>query len=490
MIDSKNIEQAADIIITGGSLIDGTGTERKLADIAIRGERIVTIAPGGSLALNGALDGAKHIDASGQTITPGFIDVHTHDDNAVLIGPEMTAKISQGVTSVIVGNCGISLAPIVAVDPPPPMNILGKREDFRFSTMREYAEAVDIARPSVNVAALVGHATLRVGTMKDISLKASPEEIDAMRALLEECLDAGAIGLSTGLWYKINNPADVDEVVALAELLSDVGGVYTTHMRDEHAGVMESLQESFETANRAQVPLVISHHKCAGHENWGRSIETLKMIERARANQQISLDAYPYIAGSTVLEPEMVDPKIRTLVTWSTPHPEMAKRDLSDIAAEWGCSQVDAATRLGPAGAIYFQMDEADMRRILSYGPTMVGSDGLPGDINPHPRLWGTFPRVLGHYSRDHGWFKLEEAVHKMTGLSATNFGLVDRGVLREGAFADLVIFDADEIIDMATFEDPKQPAKGISHVMVNGEVSWSMGRHTGNRTGRFIRRN
>lgn len=483
MISSEIIP---DTVITGGMLIDGTGAKRRLADIAIRGERIIAITPKDSIAINGA----KQIDARGLTITPGFIDVHTHDDNAVLIGPEMTAKISQGVTSVIVGNCGISLAPIGTVDPPPPMNILGERKDFRFSTMRDYAEAVDAARPSVNVAALVGHATLRVGTMKDLSLKASPAEIDAMRALLEECLDAGAIGFSSGLWYKINNPADINEVVALAELLSDVGGVYATHMRDEHAGVMDSLRESFETANRAQVSLVISHHKCAGPENWGRSTETLKMIEHARASQRVSLDVYPYIAGSTVLEPEMVDPNIRILVTWSIPHPEMAKRDLSDIAVEWGCSQVDAAARLGPAGAIYFQMNEADMRRILSYGPTMVGSDGLPGDINPHPRLWGTFPRVLGRYSRDRGWFKLEDAVHKMTGLSATNFGLADRGVLREGAFADLVIFDAEEIIDMATFDDPKQPAKGISHVMVNGEVSWSLGRHTGKRAGRFIRRN
>jgi len=475
----------ADVVITGGTIIDGTGAKRRPADIAINGDRIVRIAPPGTLAVNGA----QKIDARGQTVTPGFVDVHTHDDNAVLLGPEMTAKISQGVTSVVVGNCGISLAPIGPVDPPPPMNLLGGRGDFRFTSMTDYAEAVDAACPSVNVAALVGHSTLRVGAMKDISVKANPVEIDAMRARLEECLDAGAIGFSTGLWYKTNNAADADEVVALAELLSDVGGIYATHMRDEHAGVLESLRESFETANRAQVPLVISHHKCAGHANWGRSVETLKMIEKARASQPVSLDVYPYIASSTVLEPEMVDPKERILVTWSTPHPEMAKRDLSDIAAEWGCSQADAAVRLRPAGAIYFMMNEDDLRRILSYGPSMVGSDGLPGDINPHPRLWGTFPRVLGHFSRDLGWLELEEAVHKMTGLSAGNFGLVDRGVLREGAFADLVVFDADKIIDMATFDDPKQAAGGISHVMVNGKISWTSGQHTGNRAGRFLRR-
>lgn len=474
------------MVITGASVIDGTGAKRRLADIAVRGDRIVGIVENGAASF----EGAATIDARGQTVTPGFIDVHTHDDNAVLLGPDIPEKISQGVTSVIVGNCGISLAPITDIDPPPPMSILGRRADFRFSSMKEYAAAVDAAKPSVNVAALVGHSTLRVGAMQDISRKANMAEIDMMRARLDECLNAGAIGFSTGLWYRINNPADVDEVVALAELLSDVGGVYSTHMRDEHGGVADSLRESFETANRAQVSLVISHHKCAGRENWGRSVETLKMIEQARTRQTVSLDAYPYTAGSTVLEPEMVFPNERILVTWSTPHPEMAKRDLSDIAALWGCSEVDAAIRLRPAGAIYFQMDEADMRRILSFGPTMVGSDGLPGDKNPHPRLWGTFPRVLGRLSRDCGWFELEEAVHKMTGLSATNFGLTDRGVLREGAFADLVIFDADEIIDMATYEDPKQPARGISHVMVNGELTWVSGQHTGKRAGRFIRRN
>ncbi len=476
---------AADTIITGGTVIDGTGASGRRADVFIRGARIVAIEPAGATIP----ETAERIDARGMTVTPGFVDVHTHDDNAVLRGPEMTAKISQGVTTVIVGNCGISLAPIGPVDPPPPMNLLGRRKDFRFRRMRDYAEAVDAARPSVNVAALVGHSTLRVGAMADITRKANAPEIDAMRARLEECLDAGAIGLSTGLWYKPAKPADMDEVVALAELLSDVGGIYATHMRDERAGVFDSLRESFETANRAQVALVISHHKCAGRDNWGNSRETLKMIEHARADQPIHLDAYPYVASSTVLEPEMVDPGERIMITWSTPHPEMATRDLGDIAREWGCSQQDAAMRLRPAGAIYFQMDEADLQRILSYGPTMVGSDGLPGDSNPHPRLWGTFPRVLGHFCRDRGWFDLEAAVHKMTGLSAGNFGLKDRGVLRPGAYADLVVFDADSIIDKATYNDPMQPAAGIAQVFVNGQLSWHSGGHTGKRAGRFLRR-
>jgi N-acyl-D-amino-acid deacylase len=474
-----------DTLISGGTLVDGTGAKRREADVAISGSRIARIGPPGTFAANGA----KNIDARGRIVAPGFIDVHTHDDNAVLMGPEMASKISQGVTSVVVGNCGISLSPIAPLDPIAPLTLLGERSAYRFETMAAYAEAVDAARPCVNVAALVGHSTLRFGALADMGEKASAQELDMMRERLAECLQAGAVGFSTGLWYKSNRPADMEEVVGLAELLSDVGGVYATHMRDEGDAILDSLYETFETANRAQVPVVISHHKCAGRANWGRSRETLPVIEKARAGQTISLDVYPYIAGSTVLEPETVDPDIRIMVTWSKPHPEMARRDLADIARDWGCSQPDAARRLRPAGGIYFQMDEADMRAILSYGPSMVGSDGLPHDINPHPRLWGTFPRVLGHYCRDEGLFGLEEAVHKMTGLSAKNFGLTDRGVLRGGAFADVVIFDAETIIDTATFDDPMRPATGIDHVLVGGVTSWSGGAHTGKRAGGFIRR-
>ncbi len=485
MTDLANDRATVDTLLTGGIVVDGTGGERFAGDIAILGDRIHAVAASGKLEF----DAKNIIDVSGKIVAPGFIDVHTHDDNAVLADPAMTAKISQGVTTVVVGNCGISLAPIARIDPPAPMNLLGNREVYRFERMADYAAAVDAACPSVNVAALVGHSTLRVGSMADVHLKASPAEIDVMRGRLAEGLSAGAIGFSTGLWYKTNSAADMEEVVALAELLSDVGGVYTTHMRDEHDGVLDSLRESFETANRAQVPIVISHHKCAGPRNWGRSVDTLALIEKARSSQHISLDAYPYVAGSTVLEPEMVDPEIRISISWSVPHPEMAGRDLSDIAAEWGCSQQEAARRLKPAGGIYFQMDEADMHRILSYPPTMVGSDGLPHDTHPHPRLWGTFPRVLGHLCRELKLFPLELAVQKMTGLSARNFNLEGRGEVAEGAYADLVVFDADTIIDRATFDDPKQPAGGIDHVLVNGKIAWSSGQPSGERAGRFIRR-
>lgn len=475
----------ADIALVGGTIVDGTGEDRKSGDVLITGDRITGIVAPGSAGQHAV----RTIDVSGRVIAPGFIDVHTHDDNAVLVNSAMTAKLSQGVTTVIGGNCGISLAPMVPKDLPPPLNLLGGRSAFRFTRMKDYAEAVNATAPGVNIAALVGHQTLRVGTMKDVGRKADAAEIDRMRELLGECLDAGAIGFSTGLWYKPNAAADIDEVAALAEMMSDKGGVYTTHMRDEHDKVLESLHETFETANRADVPVVISHHKCAGPKNWGRSNETLPLIEAARQRQPVSLDAYPYTAGSTVLEPQMVDESIRIMVAWSVPHPEMAGKDLADVAAQWNLAQRDAAIRLAPAGAIYFQIDEDDMRRILAYPPTMIGSDGLPHDTHPHPRLWGTFPRVLGRYCRQEHLFSLEQAVHKMTGLSARNFGLKDRGVVSDGAYADLVVFDPETIIDQATFEQPMQPATGIDYVMVNGTIGWSKGAGTGNTGGRFIHR-
>ena len=474
-----------DVVIRDGRLIDGTGVPAQAMDVAISGDRIAAIAaPEDSTHWWGALE----IDASERVLAPGFIDVHTHDDNAVLINPAMAAKLSQGVTTVIVGNCGISLAPITDIDPPPPLNLLGGRESFHFDSMAAYLAAVEAARPSVNVAALVGHGTLRVGRMDDVNRNATADEIADMRDTLAASLAAGAIGLSTGLHYKTSDAADMEEVIALAEVVSATGGIYTTHMRNEADHIMASLQETQTTAQRANVPVVVSHHKCSGPANWGRSGETLAFIEEARNSVTMGLDAYPYAAGSTVLDPDWVNDQIRIMITTSEPHPEASGRDLADIAAEWDCSLKEAAIRLSPGGAIYFQIDEADMQRILAYPPTMIGSDGLPHDEHPHPRLWGTFPRVLGHYCRDLGLFDLATAVHKMTGLPAKTFGLADRGTVRIGAFADLVVFDPDRIKDLATFENPLQQSVGIDYVLVNGTLSLLQGNLCPDRAGQVVR--
>jgi N-acyl-D-amino-acid deacylase len=258
-------------------------------------------------------------------------------------------------------------------------------------------------------------------------------------------------------------------------------------MRTEMDNVLESIAVSVATADRAKIQLVISHHKCAGPRNWGRTRETLPVIAEAAKHQPIALDAYPYTAGSTNLRLDQVTADIRIMIAWSRPHPEMTGRDLADVAAEWGVDLHEAARRLDPAGAIYFQMDEDDVRRVLRFPLTMIGSDGLPHDTHPHPRLWGTFPRVIGHYARDLGLFPIETAIHKMTGLPARVFKLDGRGRIAAGAFADLVVFDPETIIDRATYDDPKQFSAGVDRVFVNGEPSWEAGSTTVNRAGRLI---
>ncbi|MGE0725012.1 MAG: amidohydrolase family protein [Alphaproteobacteria bacterium] len=473
-----------DILFRGGTVIDGTGTPGVAADVAVAGERIVAV---GNLR---AARARETIDARGRVVAPGFIDVHTHDDRALLSNPDMAMKTSQGVTTVVVGNCGVSLSPLT-IDrrPPPPLDLLGDRDWYRFPRMADYMAAVDAAPPAVNAACLVGHSTLRVGAMDDLGRPASPAEIDRMRDGLAEALEAGAIGLSTGLFYRPANAAPTEEVIALAALLKPAGAIYTTHMRDEADDVMASLEETFRVGREAGVRAIVSHHKVTGKANFGRSAETLALIERTRAGQDIGLDCYPYIAASTVLDGNRLDRSSRIMVTWSTPHPEVSGRDLADIAAEWGISQLDAVERLNPAGAIYFMMDEADVRRILAYPHTIVASDGLPHDAHPHPRLWGTFPRVLGHYVREVGLFPIEEAVRRMTGLPAERFGLTGRGAIRAGAFADLTLFDPAAIDDTATFADPATPARGIDRVYVNGRAVWRDGAPTGRRPGRLLRR-
>ncbi len=481
---AEGIPQTCDVLIRGALVIDGTGAPGFPADVAVTGDRVAAV---GDLSATRA---ALAFAGAGRVLAPGFIDVHTHDDHLLLRDAAMTPKATQGVTTVITGNCGASLAPLVLDGPPPPpLALLGETDHFRFATFGEYVAAVEAQPAAINAAPMVGHSTLRAAVMADLSVAASGDEIAAMRAMVGEALDAGAVGFSTGLYYPTGRPAPPEEVVALVEVLAGTGAVYTTHMRDEADGIEESLEESFDTARRAGVPVVISHHKCVGERNFGRSRATLARIEAARAKQPLGLDAYPYAASSTVLMDEMIGLAARVMVTWSVPHPEVAGRDLDAIAGEWGCGALQAAERLQPAGAIYFTMDEADVRRILAYPHTMIGSDGLPHDRHPHPRLWGTFPRVLGHYARELGLMPLETAVHKMTGLPAARFGLAGRGEIRAGAYADLVLFDPETIIDRATFEEPERPAAGIDMVMVNGAVIRQSGDDTGARPGRVLRR-
>lgn len=473
-----------DLIIRGAKVFDGAGRDPQLADIAIAGDRIVDV--GAELDLRAATE----IDARGLALAPGFIDTHTHDDTSVIETPAMLPKISQGVTTVIVGNCGISAAPVrLKGSPPDPMNLLGRREYFRYPRFRDYVDALNQASPAVNVAALVGHTALRSNYLNRLDRAATAREIAGMRGDLEEALDAGALGLSTGLAYASAISAPADEVAALAALLHNSGAVYATHMRTEGAAILDAMQEACAIGQTANAPVVVSHLKCAGMDNWGRSNEVLQAFDAARAQQPLACDCYPYAAGSSTLDLKQVDPRVEITITWSDPHPEVGGRSLAHIAADWGIPELEAARRLQPAGAIYHSIHEADMRRILAHSATMIGSDGLPHDPHPHPRLWGTFPRVLGRYAREEKLFTLQQAVRKMTGLPATYFHIAQRGFVRKGYFADLVLFDADTILDTATFADPIRPAAGIVSVWVNGVLSYTARGSTGKRGGRFLPR-
>ena len=474
----------ADTLLRNGLIFDGSGEAPFSGDIAISQGRIAAV---GDL---GDMTAAHVIDVRGKAVAPGFIDVHSHDDYACIHGPDMTNKISQGVTTVVAGNCGLSIAPLrFAGEPEEPFNLLGDAKAFVYDSFAAYTAAIDDACPAVNVAALIGHTTLRRICMSDLSRAASPDELARMVAILEDGLRAGATGLSSGVYYKPAYAADLNELTTLARAVSRHGGVYATHIRSEYDGIVEALHEAFATTRPEQTPLILSHHKCAGVHNWGRSIETLAVIDEASTQQPVAMDCYPYTAGSSVLNPDLCDGEIEVLISSSEACPEYAGRMLADIAAEWGIDQRAASLRLLPGFACYFQIHEDDMRRIMSHPLCMIGSDGLPNSRNPHPRLWGTFPRVLGRYARDLSLFSLSAAIFKMTSLPAERFGFHDRGRLVEGMAADITVFDPDTILDTATFEAPVQISRGVEEVLVNGVHAWSQGKGLARRGGRFLRR-
>jgi len=475
---------ALDILITNGWIIDGSGAQRWHGDIGIVDDRIVAI---GALQA-GSTQAKQVIDASGKVVAPGFIDSHGHDDLMFIERPGLEWKTSQGVTSVVVGNCGVSAAPR-----PLPGNtaaalaLLGNTE--LFDSYQAYFEEVERLNPMINVAALVGHANLRLAVMNDPLANPSAAEQAAMQRLLEDALKMGVVGMSTGLAYEPGCMATESELLGLVRVAADNNALHTSHIRNESDDVEAAVEEVLRLGRTSGCSTVISHHKCLMPRNWGRSEATIQSIDAARQDGlQVAMDVYPYNASSTILIPERAELIDDIKITWSTPYPDCGGRYLADIAQEWNCSKREAADRLAPAGAIYFAIDDAEMQRILAHPCCMVGSDGLPNDSNPHPRLWGSFTRVLGKYVREGNLLSLEAAVSKMTALPASVFGLEHRGRLQVGSYADVVIFDPDTVEDRADWENPTLSSIGITQVLINGVSVFPS--PPAQRPGRVLRRN
>ena len=491
-----------DLLIKGGDVYDGTGAAPQRVDVAIDGDRIAAIGP-----LDDA-NAATVIDARGLAVTPGFIDVHSHDDAAVLIDPELRCKTLQGVTTDVVGNCGLGIAPHSHGLPSflawtPGLDALPAWDGYR-----GYADRLDAEPPSLNVAVLVGQGTVRAAVMGNDNRAPTADEVTRMRAIVEEGMVAGAVGLSTGLIYEPGRYAATDEIVALAEVAGAAGAIYTTHMRNEADELLEAVAEAVEIGKRAGLPVQISHHKASGKANWGKVNASLKLLADARARGvRVAQDQYPYTAGSTSLFAVIqngaldgggggigvVEPDAITVAS-AIGHPEWEGHNLVELGDLLGVSARDAADAVvagtdGTALVVLEMMSEDDVRTVLRDPHTMIGSDGVPAPGKPHPRLWGTFPRVLGRYGRDTGVLSFADAVRRMTSLPASTFGLTDRGVVQVGAFADLVVLDPSTIGDVGTYADPEQPPTGIAAVIVNGTVIVRDNVHTGARPGRALRR-
>ncbi|HEY5645159.1 MAG TPA: D-aminoacylase [Pseudomonadales bacterium] len=493
-----------DVLIRNVAVLDGTGSMPFMADVAVEGGRIAAVEDCGSNAR-----AVREIDGEGLTLAPGFIDTHAHDDGAFFRHPDMGFKLAQGVTTVVSGNCGFSAIPAdpdqdaVAASGGILAGLVGE-----FTDLEGYFSAVLEHRPAINNMMLVGHNTVRTLVMGWDQRAPTPGELSAMRGHVGRAIEQGACGFSTGLIYRPGRWSSTEEVIELAREARACDALYTTHMRNEGDRLLEAVDETLRIGREADVHAHISHHKSAGRPNWGRIGESLAKVDAAlAAGQRVTLDVYPYTAGSgRMIEYFNLDRVSRDLaevirIASCPAFREYEGRMLVDIAAEEGIDVTEAVTKILTAEkgdrtiCIQFIIDENDVETNLAHADMMVGSDGIP-DLRgkPHPRLFGTFPRVLGHYVRDRGILSLPEAVRRMTSLSATTFGLKDRGQIREGYWADLVLFDPATIIDTATYDAPQTEPDGIRLVMVNGAVAYDRldarqpGNHTGAGTGMMLR--
>lgn len=538
-LDTRAAAPQYDLLIRNGTIIDGSGTARYRADVAIKDDRIVRI---GRIRDASA---AREIDATGLVVAPGFIDMLGQSETYLLIDPRAMSKVMMGVTTEVTGE-GDSIAP---------MNdrLIKEQEDFNqrynltidWRTLDQYFKRLEQQGSGVNLATFVGATQVRAYVIGYDNRPPTAAELEQMKQLVREAMKDGALGVSTSLQYVPARFAKTDEIVELAKVAREYGGIYMTHQRSEANALDESLAEVFQIARRAQIPVEIWHLKTAYKKNWGRMPEVLGKIRRARAQGlDITADIYPYIAGSTSLsaclppwaleggtekmlarlKDKQIRARLKSEITTDAKEWEniylgsggapgvligavvnrdleaMQGKRLAQIAEEQGKDPLDALFDLiladhGQTGAIYFMMSEADMRAAMR-SPFVSfctdsgarANDGPLAGSKSHPRGWGSYPRILGRYVRDEHQLTLEQAVHKMTGMPAKRVGLKDRGVLRTGAFADITIFNPKKVIDRATFEMPNQHPEGIPFVIVNGKISVDEGKRTAALAGRPLR--
>ena len=481
-----------DLIIRDVSIYDGLGSAPVRGDLAVDGDTIAAVgsAPGSA---------GETVDGSGLALAPGFFDVHTHDDFAAVLYRDMSFKTAGGVTTSIVGNCGMGAAPWTAANA---MARAMHPENLpQWEGYRGYFDRLEAQPPAANIAALVGHGTARLAAMGNEAREPTGAEMQAMKDIVIEGIEAGAVGLASGLIYDPGRYARTQELVELASPMWGTGALYATHMRNEGTGLLDALAEAIAIGEQTGVPVQISHHKASGREAWGLVAQSLALIEQAQGRGlDVHADQYPYTAGSTILSAVFRDggfggvPPEAIVIASAAGHRDWEGRSMEALAVAMACDASEAAARIlleEPGTTVVIHtMCEDDVRMVMRHPSTMIGSDGLPTLAGkPHPQLYGSFARVLGRYARDEGLFPLAEAVRRMTGFPAKKFGLGDRGTLRPGAKADLVLFDPDTIIDCGTFEEPKQMPKGIVSVYVNGALTGRNGKPTGARAGRVLRR-
>jgi N-acyl-D-amino-acid deacylase len=518
------------IIIENGRVIDGAGNPWFKADVGILDGLIETV---GDLRSS---DADRRIDAAGHVVSPGFIDIHSHSDYYLLLDPRVESKIRQGVTTEVVGMCGSSAAPmnsdVRTYREKYMRRTLGDEFQFNWESMGDYLDRVDSQGASFNVAAVIGHGTIRQNVMGYDNRNPKPEELEAMKDLVEESMRDGARGMSTGLIYTPGVYADTEELIELAKIVSKHGGVYFSHIRGEGETLLEAVKEANRIGREAGLPVQIAHFKASGKPFWGKTVDSLKLVEAARLDGiDVTFDQYPYIASSTglsaymphwaneggtdmllerlrnpeALEKIACDPHTSSrdwssiMVCSAKGHTEYEGMRITEIAAELGKEPLDTVFHLllaedAQVSIVSFGISEEDVRRVMKSPYGMVGSDGsavtpegLLGRGKPHPRFYGTFPRVIGHYVRE-GVLSLQEAVRKMTSASAQRLGLKNRGLLREGYKADITVFDPSNVKDEATFVNPHRFASGIPYVIVNGEIVIDGGEHTGALPGKSLR--